>query len=99
MFTCTWEYHVYPDRIDEFRAFYGSEGGWVKLFRRAKGYLRTELFEDLEISGRFVTTDFWESRQHWEKMKHDYAEQYDCLDRACESLTEDETLIGLFEVC
>ena len=99
MFAYSWEYSVHADRITDFKTAYGPEGDWVKLFNQADGYLRTELLEDLDKPGRFVSTDFWDSRQDWEKMKLLNSAEYTRIDQACERLTDDEQFLGFFEVC
>ena len=99
MFAYTWEYRVYTDRVNDFKEVYGPQGDWVKLFVKAKGYLRTDLFEDIDVSGRFISTDYWESRQAWENMKLGSSGEYERIDQACESLTETEYFLGFFEVC
>ena len=54
-----WEYTVRPERVAEFEQAYGPDGEWVRLFRRAGGYVRTELHRDranLEDVFRQLTT-------------------------------------------
>ena len=99
MFAYSWEYSVHADRITDFKAAYGPEGDWVKLFNQAIGYLRTELLEDLDKPGRFVSTDFWDSRQDWENMKLLNTAEYARIDQACERLTEHELFLGFFAGC
>lgn len=87
-------------RSDKRRAFekaYGPNGDWAKLFDRAEGYIRTELIRDPKTPGRYVTLDFWKSRQAYQQFKKQNLAAYKALDKKCNSLTESEKLIGEFE--
>jgi heme-degrading monooxygenase HmoA len=44
MFVRVWEYDVVPASAEEFQRAYGSAGAWAQLFRRADGFVGTELF-------------------------------------------------------
>ena len=57
MFAYIWEYTVKEDCIDEFCRIYSPDGDWVQLFRKSKGFVRTELFREVNTPIRFVTTD------------------------------------------
>ena len=92
-----WEYRAHPDRIADFQQAYGPEGAWVELFRRASGYLRTELHRDRIDSHRFVTIDYWESAAAWEEFRAGFAEDFESLDARCEDLTVHEREIGRFD--
>jgi heme-degrading monooxygenase HmoA len=96
-YVAAWEYVVRPSCIAEFERIYGSEGEWVRLFRRAAGYQRTELHRDRTQPTRFLTLDFWESREACERFKTAHASEYAELDAHCETLTEREREIGRFE--
>jgi len=95
-FTCIWEYRVRPERAGDFERAYGPEGDWATLFRRAPGYLRTELHRDRDDPLRFVTIDFWKSSAAWERFRADFAADYEALDAACERLTISEREVGRF---
>ena len=60
-YTYLWEYRVRPGAEAQFREYYGPNGHWAKLFRRASGYLGTALYHDREQADRYLTMDFWES--------------------------------------
>jgi quinol monooxygenase YgiN len=92
-----WEYVVAADRLAEFERTYGPSGEWVRLFRGAAGYLRTELHRDRANAGRFVTVDYWESAAAWEAFRAERAREFEALDARCEALTESEREIGRFE--
>jgi heme-degrading monooxygenase HmoA len=45
----------------EFERIYGPEGDWAQFFRTGAGYIGTELLKDVEIPGRYLVIDRWES--------------------------------------
>ena len=45
----------------EFERIYGPEGDWAHFFRAGAGYIGTELLKDVEIPGRYLVIDRWES--------------------------------------
>lgn len=92
-----WEFRVGPERKAEFEAAYGPDGDWARLFRRAPGYLRTELLSDPERPGRYLTVDHWESRAACDAFRDRFRADFDELDARCEDLTESETKLGDFE--
>lgn len=91
-----WEYRVRPDRIREFEAAYGPTGEWAQLFRRAPGYLGTELLRDNDLAGRYLTVDHWESREACDAFRQRFGAEFQALDERCEQLTESETPLGSF---
>lgn len=96
MFSYIWEYRVRSSHVDEFRAAYAPEGTWALLFRRDPGYIRTELLRDNEDASRFVTIDYWISREAYLAFRERYREEFDELDARCEEWTGSETHIGEF---
>jgi heme-degrading monooxygenase HmoA len=96
-YVCAWEFVVRKGRVPEFERIYGSEGDWVRLFRQAPGYQRSELHRDRTQPTRFLTLDFWDSREACERFKAAHASEYEALDARCEALTEREREIGRFE--
>jgi heme-degrading monooxygenase HmoA len=92
-----WEFIVVPGHIASFERAYGPEGDWVRLFRRAPGYLRTELLKDTSRPGRYLTVDAWESRAHFETFRAQFASEFEALDAKCEGWTLSETEIGKFD--
>ena len=91
-----WEYTIDAGREAEFVAAYGADGEWVRLFRRYPGFLRTELLRDREEPSRFVTIDHWERREAWESFRAQAADEFEALDRRCESFTKSERQLGTF---
>jgi heme-degrading monooxygenase HmoA len=45
----------------EFERTYGPEGEWARFFRSGTGYIGTELLKDVEIPGRYLVIDRWET--------------------------------------
>jgi len=97
-YSCVWEYRVRPTFVAEFERAYGAEGEWVALFRRADGYLRTELHRDVDDPLRFITVDHWTSRSAHAAFQREFREDYAQLDDRCEAFTLEEWLIGDFAV-
>jgi heme-degrading monooxygenase HmoA len=95
-FVVAWEFHINPKKRPAFERIYGPEGEWVQLFRTSKGYLRTELFRDRQVPGRYLTLDYWQSLAHYEKFKMQNRAAYHLIDKKCETLTVRETEIGRF---
>jgi ribosomal-protein-alanine acetyltransferase len=96
-FTAVWEFRVSGQKLRAFEKAYGPNGDWARLFSRGDGYIRTELIRDPKTTGRYVTVDFWKSRQAFERFKKQNLTAYRALDKKCNSLTKSEGLIGEFE--
>jgi heme-degrading monooxygenase HmoA len=92
-----WEFTAAPDKLEEFKRVYGAEGDWVKLFRRASGYIRSELIQDQANPARFVTVDYWESEDAWRAFRDKFLHEYENLDVVCEQVTIREREIGRFK--
>ena len=91
-----WTFSVQPDRKAEFEFHYGPEGTWVRLFRRAPGYLGSVLLQDRADAHRYVTIDRWESREAWQAFRQHFASEYERLDREFEGMTTAEAPLGEF---
>ena len=95
-----WEFIVSAEHAGAFERCYGPSGDWVQLFRRAAGYLRTELHRDRSQPLRFITIDHWESKEAWEAFRATFTEEFEALDDTCGAWTTHEAEIGRFEpVC
>jgi heme-degrading monooxygenase HmoA len=99
MYVYLWEFRVREERRSEFEDVYGPEGAWVELFRRAEGYLGSQLLRDPRDGARYVTIDRWASREALESFRARFGAEYEALDRRCEAFTSAETKIGDFESC
>jgi quinol monooxygenase YgiN len=89
-YTAVWRYRVKPAKSADFIRAYGAEGIWVDLFRKAEGYLSTELVQDHADSAVFVTIDRWESRASYDAFRKRFADEYLSIDTRCAAYTEDE---------
>jgi quinol monooxygenase YgiN len=96
-FTAIWEFQVKPEAMSAFEEIYGPDGAWVQLFRQSPDYRGTELIRDLDRPGRYLTLDYWTSREALRRLKQDLHFEYAVLDKQCESLTEREVFVGDFE--
>jgi heme-degrading monooxygenase HmoA len=92
-----WEFIVSADHTNAFERTYGPSGEWVQLFSRAEGYLRSELLRDRSQPRRFITIDYWESREAWDAFRTRFAKEFEALDAKCAAWTTMETEIGHFE--
>lgn len=97
MFMYMWEYHVKSETVNEFEEAYGAGGDWVKLFQQAEGYLGTELHRAQSNTLRYVTIDYWASKEACAAFRKQFCIKFQQLDEKCESLTEREMLIGNFD--
>lgn len=92
-----WEFTVAPEHVGAFERAYGRDGEWVRLFRRAHGYLRTELHRDRVNPLRYLTIDYWESEAAYEAFRTQFATEFAALDKNCAEWTTSEREIGRFE--
>jgi quinol monooxygenase YgiN len=72
-FLYLWEYLVKEDCIDRFKQYYAADGEWVKLFKKAPGFISTELIRDLEFPNRFITIDNWKSRKDRDNFRSQFS--------------------------
>jgi quinol monooxygenase YgiN len=91
-----WEFVVRPERVREFVAAYEADGDWARLFRRAQGYLGTELLSSTHVTGRFVTIDRWSDPADYSRFQEQFGPQYRSLDAQLEDLTISETKLGTY---
>jgi heme-degrading monooxygenase HmoA len=47
----------------EFERVHGPDGEWAQFFHGRRGYVGTELLRDIEMPGRYLVVDRWESRE------------------------------------
>jgi heme-degrading monooxygenase HmoA len=96
-FATLWEFRVSGDRRAEFEHHYGPQGSWVELFRKADGYVGTQLLHDRSLPSRYLTVDWWDSLEAYRRFRERFAEPYAALDRLCENLTTRETPLGEYD--
>jgi heme-degrading monooxygenase HmoA len=95
-FQSIWEYEVKDKFRVDFIEAYNSNGLWVKLFRKCKGYIKTELKQDVDHPKRFLTIDYWRSQTAFSAMKQTIGDEYSKLDKQCEAYTLSENHIGFY---
>jgi heme-degrading monooxygenase HmoA len=98
MYVILWRFRPLEGLESEFERAYGPSGEWALLFRRGDGYLGTELLRRFDDPGEYLTLDRWASRAAYEAFRERFSSEYRQLDRRLEELTEEEALIGTFEV-
>lgn len=96
-FSYIWEYEVPAESEPEFLRHYSPEGTWARLFRRAPGYLGTQLYRDRRRPGCFFTIDHWRDQDAYRQFRRDLAAEFEALDRTCAGLTRREAHLGDFE--
>lgn len=89
-----WQFRPRQGAERAFEEAYGPHGPWARLFARAEGFVRTELNRDLKDSRRYLTLDFWTSKEAYESFRARYAVEYAAIDQECEALTDEEQLVG-----
>ena len=96
VFAYIWEYIVKDKHIATFERTYGPEGDWVQLFKKADGYMTTDLHQDIANPNRFVTVDFWATKDDRDNFRKQFSEDFEILDARCESYTDREQFMGDF---
>jgi heme-degrading monooxygenase HmoA len=95
-YLAVWQFRPRPGAEQRFEEAYGPLGPWARLFARAEGFVRTELNRDLKDSRRYLTLDFWTSKEAYESFRARYAAEYAAIDQECEALTDEEKPLGEF---
>jgi quinol monooxygenase YgiN len=91
-----WEFAVREAHVQEFISAYGSNGDWATLFRRAQGFLGTELLHSSHQPNIFLTIDRWESATCSDIFQERFGAEYKKLDAQLESYTSSEKRVGVF---
>jgi len=91
-----WQFRPRLGAERRFEKTYAPLGPWARLFATAEGFVRTELNRDLKDSERYLTLDFWASKEAYESFRVKHAAEYAAIDRECEALTAEEKLVGEF---
>jgi len=97
LFLALWEFEVKRGSEEKFAEVYGADGAWAKLFLQDSQYRGTRLVKDTRRERVYLTLDFWETREAYEKFKNENAAEYERIDRECEGMTASERKIGEFE--
>jgi heme-degrading monooxygenase HmoA len=61
---------------EQFESVYGPGGDWASFFKDAPGYVGTELLRDLEMPGRYLVVDRWESAEAYNAFANEHREDY-----------------------
>ena len=91
-----WEFTVREQYIQEFISDYGSNGSWASLFRRAEGFLGTELLCSSHQANVFLTVDRWESATCFDNFQARFGAEYKTMDTQLEGYTLSEKKVGVF---
>ncbi len=96
MHIIVWEFTVREQHIQQFISAYGSNGDWANLFRRAEGFLDTQLLRSSREPDIFLTIDRWESVGCFEIFQKRFGAEYKKLDAQMEIYTSSEREVGVF---
>jgi heme-degrading monooxygenase HmoA len=96
-YVVVWEFRPIAGTEERFEEAYGPRGAWARLFAMGEGFVGTELNQDLKDPTRYLTLDFWESKEAYEAFRAKHAAEYIAIDRECEALTAEEKALGAFE--
>ena len=96
MYVVLWEFIIRADSAGEFEAIYGPQGEWAALFAKGEGYRETQLMRDTSDALRYLTLDFWTSREAHDRFRREHEREYMALDKRCERLTVKEHRLGEF---
>ena len=82
---------------EEFERVYGPEGAWAQFFGSGAGYIGTELLREVELPGRYLVVDRWDSPDAYNAFVESHREEY--MRRVDETafLYEQELRLGTFE--
>ncbi len=95
-FAYIWEYTIDPSRRADFLAAYNPEGEWAQLFSRDPSYIQTKLIQDINKENRYVTVDYWKSKDDRDAFRERYSDEFVDLDTRCEAFTRQEVFLGDF---
>jgi hypothetical protein len=98
MYCYVWSYVVRPEHLLAFQIAYGPDGDWCQFFRRDPEYIRTNFLGDLDNPTRFMTIDFWTSREACLSFRERFGSEFEALDKNFGQLTVEEVYLGDFEV-
>ena len=61
---------------EAFENAYGPNGEWAEFFRQGRGYVGTEVLRDVEVPGRYLVIDRWESADAYNAFVAERREEY-----------------------
>jgi heme-degrading monooxygenase HmoA len=98
MFVVVWQFEIAEEKVSAFEAAYGPDGAWAQLFRSSPHYLGTELLRNAYVPCAYLTIDRWAGEEAFRAFRKEHDQEYEQIDRACDSLTSTETRIGAYTV-
>jgi heme-degrading monooxygenase HmoA len=98
MYVLIWQFQVRAGHTAEFEKIYSTSGAWTKLFKKAEGFLDTQLLRSENDPCRYITIDRWTSSGDYESFRSQWKSEYARLDGQSKDLTEQETLLGKWEL-
>ena len=98
MYCYIWEYAVEPEFQAHFERLYGPDGAWVALFKTDPNYIRTELLRDRSKAFRYVTIDYWTSKEACLAFRKKHRSRFDAIDSEGDRLTLNEAKLGDFDL-
>jgi len=82
---------------EAFERAYGTHGEWSEFFRQSRGYIGTELLRDVELPGRYLVIDRWESADAYNAFAADQRDEYMRRVDDTRFFYEQELRFGTFE--
>ena len=82
---------------EAFERAYGADGDWAQFFRAGRGYIGTELLRDVELPGRYLVIDRWESAEAYNAFAAEHRDDYMRRVDDTRFLYEQELRFGTFE--
>lgn len=95
-FAYIWQYTIKPTSRPAFLDAYQPKGEWSQLFSRDPSYIKTVLLRDDEDENRYVTIDYWKSKDDRDSFREQYLAEFESLDEKCEAFTDAEQFLGDF---
>lgn len=96
MHVIIWRFTPRPGMERKFEQQYATGGAWDLLFRKADGFVGTELLRPAGDSTSYLTIDRWRSAAAFADFLRDNDEAYAALDAQFETLTVEEARVGTF---
>ena len=80
-----------------FEGAYGADGEWAQFFRQGAGYIGTEVLSDVDLPGRYLVIDRWESAEAYNAFAAERREEYMRRVDDTRFLYDQELRFGTFE--
>ena len=98
MIEIVWEFVVKEECRGQFELAYGPGGAWSKLFAGSPGFRGTTLLRDINMPGRYLSIDVWDTLEQREQLLAEREAEYANLDADFAEWTESEREVGIFRV-